>query len=128
GKIGQIGPLDRDINGTNSDGSIRGPFKIALVESTSPSTYPVLWAHKTEREHTLQFLHDSEGRPRQGRDAAQRAEVAKRIEAVWKSASHCHFNRDFRFNSQSTAMQLTPQKAIGGRAWPSVTLASVDLE
>ncbi len=51
-----------------------------------------------------------------------------KVKSVWNTASHCHFNRDFRFNSQSTAMQFTPQKTIGGRAWPSISLSSVDQE
>lgn len=48
--------------------------------------------------------------------------------AIWASASHCHFNQNFRFNSQPTAMQFTPRKTIGGRAWTSISLASEELE
>ena len=39
--------------------------------------------------------------------------------SVWKTASRLHINRDFRLNSQSLAACLTPERAIGGRAWPS---------
>lgn len=35
-------------------------------------------------------------------------------------ASRLHCNLDFRLNSQSLAMCLTPQKCLGGRAWPNV--------
>jgi hypothetical protein len=51
-----------------------------------------------------------------------------KVANVWDTASHCHFNRDFRFNSQSTGMQFTPRKTIGGRAWLSIKLATVEQE
>ncbi len=51
-----------------------------------------------------------------------------KVKSVWNTASHCHFNRDFQFNSQSTGMQSTPRKTIGGRAWPSIGLSSMDQE
>ena len=38
---------------------------------------------------------------------------------VWATATRLHFNRDFRLNSQSLAACLTPEPAIGGRAWPN---------
>src|SRR5262249_19576681 len=31
-----------------------------------------------------------------------------------------HYNRDLRFTSQSLVVAMTPQRCIGGRAWPSV--------
>lgn len=37
-----------------------------------------------------------------------------------RTASRLHSNRDFRLNSQSLAMCITPEEAIGGRAWPNV--------
>src|SRR6266853_5119051 len=40
----------------------------------------------------------------------------------------CHCNLDFQFNSQPTAMQFTPRKTIGGRAWLSILLKSEDFE
>jgi hypothetical protein len=49
-------------------------------------------------------------------------------EWIWATASHCHFNRDFRFNSQSTSMQFTHRKTIGGRAWLSLSLPSEEQE
>ena len=48
--------------------------------------------------------------------------LKKKLTRIWATASHCHFNRDFRFNSQSTAMQFTSKKTIGGMAWPSINL------
>lgn len=76
----------------------------------------------------MAFDADCQGSPRHGGTAAERAALALKVASVWDTASNCHFNRDFRFNSQSTGMQFTPRKAIGGRAWPSIKLASVEQE
>ena len=87
----------------------RGPFKI--VSPTGVPTFPVLWGHDAKRERRLTVEPDSMGVVRSGRQAA----AAK----VWKTASRLHINLDFRLNSQSLAACLTPDRAIGGRAWPS---------
>lgn len=122
--IGRIGPGDRDINGEGANGALRGPFIIAPVAENRALTYPVLWSHEADRERTMAFPGDSEGQPRQGRTRALQAMIDSRAASVYATASYCHFNRDFRFNSQSTAMQFTPHRTIGGRAWPSIGLAS----
>ena len=127
-KIGEIGPYHADINGDTSTGGIRGPFNIFPIKPNSVPTYPVLWSHKAERERTMSFEGDSEGFPRQGSRPEEQAIVDLKVENIWETASHCHFNRDFRFNSQSTGMQFTPWKTIGGRAWLSIRLSSVDQE
>lgn len=126
--IGEIGPIHRDINGRNPDGAARGPFDIQAVPSNSTPTYPVLWSHDAARERTVSFEHDCEGIPRRGSTARERDSLALKVERVWETASHCHFNCDFRFNSQSTAMQFTPRESIGGVAWISVRLPSVEQE
>jgi len=74
------------------------------------------------------FDADCEGIPRRGSTAAERAALALKVASVWDTASHCHFNCDFRFNSQSTGMQFTPRKTIGGVAWLSIRLSSVEQE
>ena len=127
-KIGEIGPYPLDINGDTSTGGIRGPFDISPITPNSVPTYPVLWAHDAKRERTMSFEGDSEGVPRQGSTSEEQDMVNRKEKSVWNTASHCHFNRDFRFNSQSTAMQFTPKKTIGGHAWPSISLSSVDQE
>ena len=126
--IGEIGPYHADINGNTSTGGIRGPFDISPIEPNSVPTYPVLWSHDAERERTMSFEGDSEGFPRQGSTSEEQAIVDLKVASIWNTASHCHFNRDFRFNSQSTGMQFTPRKTIGGRAWLSISLSSVDHE
>lgn len=126
--IGSIGPGHRDISGEGTNGALRGPFTIApLGENTAP-TYPVLWAHDADRERTMEFPADSEGRPRRGRTRADQRAIDERVASIFATASHCHFNLDFRYNSQSTGMQFTARAAIGGRAWPSITLANADEE
>src|SRR5690606_23590545 len=50
--------------------------------------------------------------------------IDAKIKSLWATASHCHFNRDFRFNSQSTGMQYTKARTLGGRAWLSIKLPS----
>jgi len=127
-KIGETGPIHRDINGTNPNGSIRGPFDINPAKPGSIPTYPVLWSHDADRERTMSFEGDSEGIPRKSKKAGEEASVADRVESVFATASHCHVNCDFRFNSQSTGMQFTPRKTIGGRAWLSVQMSSVEQE
>ena len=127
-KIGEIGPYHADINGNTSTGGIRGPFDIFPIKPNSVPTYPVLWSHDAESERTLSFEADSEGFPRHGSRSGEQAIVDLKVASIWNTASHCHFNRDFRFNSQSTGMQFTSRKTIGGHAWLSIRLSSVDQE
>ena len=108
--LGERGPLDRDIGGRrDATVTARGPFEIH--PRTGVPTYPVLWSHHSERERRLEVAPDSMGRARAGRERA--------AAAVWKTATRLHFNRDFRTNAQSLAACLTPEPALGGRAWPS---------
>jgi len=126
--IGELGPVHRDINGYTPTGAIRGPFDTPLVKPNSVPTYPVLWAHNANRERTMLFEADCEGIPRQGANIKEQELIAQKMANVWSTASHCHFNCDFQFNSQSTGMQFTPRKTIGGRAWLSIQLSSVEQE
>lgn len=123
-EIGQVGPYHSDINGTNANRTIRGPFVVSKARRNSTPTYPVLWSHVAARETTLEFEGEAEAQPRTGRSTAEKALVVQKTASVWATASHSHFNQNFRFNSQATAMQFTPRKTIGGRAWLSIQLAS----
>ena len=110
GIIGKTGLLDRDISGKTSNGGPRGPFDIVSIQGVPE--YPVLWSHNAKRERSLVVQPDSEGEVRPGCDA--------HAVKVWNAtASRLHFNRDFQINSQSLTACLTPDKAIGGRAWPN---------
>ncbi|MFA5309238.1 MAG: hypothetical protein WC370_07125 [Dehalococcoidales bacterium] len=126
--IGKVGPVDRDIAGNTSDGGIRGPFRVEAIKIKSAPTYPVLWAHDAAKERCIEFEADSEGIIRQGKNSAEDKYVQEKANRIWEISSHCHFNRDFQFNSQSTAMQFTIKKTIGGRAWPSIKLSNIEQE
>lgn len=126
--IGEIGPYHADINGNTSTGDIRGPFDVTSLSPHSAPTYPVLWSHDAKREQTMLFEADTEGTPRRGATAKEQAIVDMKVKAIWGSASYCHFNRDFRFNSQATAMQFTSRKTTGGRAWLSIQLPTKEQE
>ena len=76
----------------------------------------------------MSFGEDREGVPRQGSTSEEQAMVNRKVKNIWKTASHCHFSRELGFSSQSTGMQFTPRKTIGGRAWLSIKLSSVDQE
>ena len=113
GAIGKKGLLHRDISGKTSNGGPRGPFDIVSIQGVPE--YPVLWSHNAKRERSLVVSPDSKGEVRPSCDA----HAAK----VWKAtASRLHFNLDFQINSQSLTACLTPDKAIGGRAWPNFIL------
>ena len=126
--IASVGPIDRDINGKYPDGSIRGPFELQEIQPNVEPTYPVLWGHNSKRETTLQFEADREGIPVRAQSAAERKYIDQKLRSVFASASHCHSNRDFQFNSQPVAMQFTSRKSIGGTAWLSVSLPEPDHE
>ena len=111
------GLVDRDINGGPMDrdgtGPARGPFTVRAIRPGEVPTYPMLWAHSADRERRFVVLPDSCGDPRPDDEA--------RATKRWHSAaSRLHANRDFRLNSQSLAMCLTPGKCLGGTAWPNI--------
>ncbi|MYG04460.1 MAG: hypothetical protein F4041_16000 [Acidobacteriia bacterium] len=117
GTVARRGLVHRDINGdfTNRDstGLARGPFVVRSISPGEVPTYPMLWAHNADRERRFVVLPDSCGDPRP--DDEPRA-----IERWNSAASRLHTNLDFQLNSQSLAMCLTPEKCLGGRAWPNV--------
>ncbi len=126
--IGSVGPIDRDVNGKNPDGSARGPFDLRELQPNDVPSYPVLWAHNSKRETTLQFEADREGLPITAPTEDEQDIIDRKIRAVFASASHCHSNRDFQFNSQPVSMQFTKRKTIGGTAWLSVQLPAAEHE
>ena len=125
---GAIGPYHADINGNTADGGIRGPFDIVPVKAGEVPTYPALWAHTTKEQRSISFDGDSQGVQRKGKTKNEQEIIDTKVARVWASASHLHFNRDFRFNSQSSGMQFTSRKTMGGAAWISVSLASGEQE
>jgi hypothetical protein len=126
--IATIGPYHSDVVGKTPKGGIRGPFDKLPIKGKGAPTYPILWSHNAEKERTLLFDADCEGRPKVGKTAVEKELITEKVHAIAATASHAHFNQNFRFNSQSTAMQYTPYKAIGGRAWLSIALPTPDHE
>ena len=117
GAIGTRGLYHRDINGPEmSREGPRGPFDV-VPRRSSASAYPTLWSHDARRERYLVVDPDTEGRTRPDCDA--------KAVRVWETATRLHVNRDFRLNSQSLAACLTPERSIGGRAWPNFRLTNV---
>ena len=127
-EIGKIGPYSLDVSKRNSDGTIRGPFELRPLLADSVPTYPILWAHDADRERTIMFEADRDGIPYRASSKEEQAVVAQKTERVFLTAAHCHSNVDFRFNSQSTAMQFTARRTIGGRAWLSIQLPTAEHE
>ena len=105
GVVGELGLVDRDITGP----APRGPFD--KVAASPTATYPALWSHNAKEEKRIVCEPDSQLTVRQRME--QKASIA------WATASRCHLNRDFRFNSQPLAVAFTEQISIGGRAWPN---------
>ena len=127
-KIGEIGPYHADINGNTAKGGIRGPFLVSDLPKGAVPTYPVLWSHDATRETRMQFDAESQAQPKHSAKAKEKAIIEYKIKSIVESASHCHFNQNFQFNSQPTPMQFTARRTIGGRAWISVRLSSKNLE
>ncbi len=114
--LGRRGPIHRDLSGWGSQGAPRGPWDIVhLSDAEKPPTYPALWAHRAESERFLVVQPDRAGRVRESCE-----ELA--LDRWSAAASRLHFSLDFRMNSQSLSACLTPEPAIGGRAWPSFLL------
>ena len=112
-EIGRKGPVHRDISGLNSDGTYRGPFDVAPTLVGDYPTYPMLWRHDAKQEQQLTVAPDSRGEVRPG--------MEDKAAAAWGSASHLHFNLDFRLNSQPLAACWTDERTMGGTAWPTIT-------
>ena len=114
GSLGKVGPVDRDITERKDS-----PFHKRNGYQSSDE-YPMLWNH-AERDHKPQSSMltepDSHGEVRQNKEKA--------AEQMWNgSATDLHVNRDFQFNSNATAAAFTERAALGGRAWPTLMLAS----
>jgi len=118
--IQRIGPHDLDITGAQikNDRLPQGPFE--KLDGLPPgAAYPCLWNHDNLRERTLIVEPDSHCRIRQVGDQVPPV-LQARAEARWATAARAHYNRDLQFNSQSLIVAMTAERAIGGRAWPSV--------
>jgi NAD(P)-dependent dehydrogenase (short-subunit alcohol dehydrogenase family) len=124
--IERIGPHHLDITGpeVKNDGLPQGPFE-KFPGLPDGAAYPCLWNHDNSRERRLVVEPDSYCRIRDV-DGDVPRELQDRADARWATAARVHYNLDLQFNSQSLAVAMTPERAIGGRAWPTVILNNLD--
>ena len=110
GTFAEIGPYHM-----NFDRNYRGAFHLRKTPEDHAPSFPILWSHDADRERSIAFNAFEDG-------VAAEDRISEANE-LWTTATHLHFNRDFRLNSQSTGFQFSPVKSMGGRAWISVILA-----
>ena len=120
GPLGDHGKYHLDV-GTHRDQSggqtLRAPFFVDQPGTAGADPFPLLWAHDalSGRESQIEVLPDRAGTIRQGKE--QDARTLFRDHAV-----RLHINQDFDFGSQRLAACLTPEKVLGGTAWPGYKL------
>ena len=127
--FGDSGPVHRAV-GSLRETRPRGVFEIHKPPLSPHPTYPALWTHDETRkksrgkprpicrDRSLIVQPDSEGFPRDGADYRD----------IWATATRAHYNSDLQFNAQSLLVAMTPEPALGGRAWPAVILNDCDHE
>ena len=114
GKIGQIGPLARDINEAG-----RGPFE-TKKGANSGTEWPMLWERDSAVQTKMSTAPDTTGIVRD-----DKADAAVKL---WNKASHLHINITFRFNSNPTIAGYTERTTLGGRAWPNLKMGNPEME
>ena len=118
GKIGRVGPVDRDIASGPREPD-RGPFS-KHNGADSGTDWPFLWNHDSKKQQSMAVVPDSHGIVKPGKE--------DEAEEIWRRASYLHINRDFRFNSSPTCAVFTEQKSAGGRAWPNFRMQTPEME
>ena len=127
GELAERGPVHRDIDRTERDGTVRGPFERRRITSGAP-TYPMLWAHDAKKERRLVVEPDNEGRIKSVDARSDQRAVNEKADRIQSTATRAHYNCELRFNSQSLIVAMTERPCIGGTAWPSVIFANPDNE
>ena len=123
GELGNRGVYHMDLTGNppRPGDPPRGPFDNVSLQPGQFATYPALWGHDAEIERSFIVNEDCELLPR--KDCEDKAADC------WNHyASRLHLNIDFRLNSQSLAVCLTPEKTLGGTAWPNFILDNIEYE
>ena len=118
GKIGRVGPVDRDIASGPREPD-RGPFS-KHNGADSGTEWPFLWNHDSKKQQHMAVAPDSRGIVKPGKE--------DEAEEIWRRASHLHINRDFQFNANPTCAVYTEQKSAGGRAWPNFRMQTPEME
>ena len=115
GNLGTTGPVHRTL--IRSQLSDTGVFDF-FPHPGGKTDFPALWSHNHAKETRLVVHPDKHGHPEPGKE--------NRASELWKTATRLHFNLDFRFTSQPLAACLTPERVLGGTAWPSFILHPPD--
>ena len=118
GKIGRVGPVDRDIAGGLRETN-RGPFT-KLDGANSGTEWPLLWNRDSAKQQSLELMPDSHGTIKTERDE----EAAD----IWQRASNLHISKEFRFNSNATCAAFTERPSLGGRSWPNFLMRNQEVE
>ena len=118
GKIGRVGPVDRDIaNGPREPD--RGPFT-KHAGSDSGTEWPFLWNRDTNKQQSMEVAPDSHGTIKPGHD--------DEAYEIWRRASNLHISKEFRFNANPTCAVFTKRISMGGRSWPNFRMKTPDME
>ena len=96
----------------------KGPF--VKQPANANATYPALWNRKGHGEPAFVYEPDA--------DMAVKSGMEQRAQELWNTASRFHIAREFGFNQDITGAVYTDRPTIGGRSWPSITLANPDYE
>ena len=125
-ELGQRGPIHRDVavhRDRQSSQTDRAPFFIDPPPPLGTDPFPLLWTHDVAsgRESRLEVQPDSSGTIR-----PEKSKEARTI--FWDHAVCFHINQDFDFGSQRLAACITPEKTLGGTAWPGYKLYNIDYE
>jgi len=112
--IGELGLVDRDINGP----APRGPFD--KVDPIPTATYPALWNHDANQETRMVCIPDSQLLVKPG--------MEDKAAKVWETASRAHLNREYTFGSQALTVAFTDQPSMGGTAWPNVSFGQAQYD
>ena len=82
--------------------------------------FPMIWRHNSDTHRFLAAESDVEGRIRPGKSA--------QADRIWETRSHLHLASELGFTTSRVVSVFTPKRCIGGRSWPSIKLASTEME
>lgn len=147
--LGIRGPVHRDIGNKKEFDNSRSIFRIAAY--SIGASYPALWNHSANSERCIEVMPDAQGIPRPERQSrfdsagvgdfqnhaldtlgpetkpnSSTLYLEEARQVYLDTATRLHFNLDFQTNSQSLAACITPERSLGGTAWPSYIINSND--
>ena len=118
GKIGRVGPVDRDVASGPREPN-RSPFT-KRTGANSGTEWPFLWNRKSENQQCLGVSPDSHGIIKPGWD--------DEAQKIWQRTSHLHIGKEIRFNSNPTCAVFTDPYSMGGRSWPNFRMETTEME